>query len=310
MPLGLGALFLGGLAGLLTAPGWQAAAAHLTDLHLDQLALLLGLSVVNYLLRGLRWHLFVRRLRLRNSLTLDMVQFLGGFAMTVTPGRVGELVRMRWLHRATGAPAARTLVLALVDRAADLAALALVLLLSFAFGAVGGNGALLTAAGALGVAALATRPGVLGAVVTTLWRMTGRAPRLFARARRVARSLRHFAAPRLALAALVLGALGWLAEGWAFFLLLDWFDAGIGAPAAVSIFLFATLAGGLTGAPGGLGGAEGAMIALLGLQGIGLELSVPATAVIRLTTLWFAIAVGCGFFALAERLSPRNRHAR
>ena len=28
--------------------------------------------------------------------------FVGGFAMTVTPARVGELVRMRWLARESG----------------------------------------------------------------------------------------------------------------------------------------------------------------------------------------------------------------
>ena len=69
---------------------------------------------------------------------------------------------------------------------------------------------------------------------------------------------------------------------------------------AIAIFVFSTLAGGLTGAPGGVGGAEAAMVALLALEGIPLETSIPATALIRLTTLWFAILIGLVVFPIAE----------
>jgi uncharacterized membrane protein YbhN (UPF0104 family) len=47
------------------------------------------------------------------------------------------------------------------------------------------------------------------------------------------------------------------------------------------------------------------MVALLSFEGIPLEVSIPATAVIRLTTLWFAIVLGLAVFPLAERRSVR-----
>ena len=100
-----------------------------------------------------------------------------------------------------------------------------------------------------------------------------------------------------------MGLFGWIAEGYAFHLLLIWMGADIGFAKAVAIFTFSTLAGGLTGAPGGVGGAEAAMVALLSLEGIPLEVSIPATAVIRLTTLWFAILIGLVVFPLAEAKS-------
>ena len=56
---------------------------------------------------------------------------------------------------------------------------------------------------------------------------------------------------------------------------------------------------------GGLGGAEAAMIGLLSLQGIPLEMSIPATAVIRITTLWFAIGIGLILFPIAEGQSMK-----
>ena len=106
----------------------------------------------------------------------------------------------------------------------------------------------------------------------------------------------------------MLGLLGWLAEGYAFYLLLDWMGAEIAPTTAIAIFLFSTLAGGLTGAPGGVGGAEAAMVALLTLEGVPLAMSIPATAIIRLTTLWFAIVIGLLIFPFAERTSKKIQH--
>ena len=45
------------------------------------------------------------------------------------------------------------------------------------------------------------------------------------------------------------------------------------------------------------------MVGLLLLEGIPLEVALPATAVIRLTTLWFAILIGLGIFPYAEAKS-------
>ena len=103
--------------------------------------------------------------------------------------------------------------------------------------------------------------------------------------------------------------IGWLAEGYAFYLLMGWLGADITFWRAVAIFTFATLAGGLTGAPGGVGGAEAAMVALLSLDGIPLDVSVPATAIIRVTTLWFAILIGLAVFPVAERISLKATHS-
>ncbi|MEM9250058.1 MAG: lysylphosphatidylglycerol synthase transmembrane domain-containing protein [Pseudomonadota bacterium] len=307
--LALLALFAAGLAGLAAATGWEEVMGHLAKLGLAQVALLLALSLVNYLGRGIRWHLFTNALGLGTRTTQDIRHFLGGFAMTVTPGRVGELIRLRWIRRETGWPFTRTAPLVLADRASDLAAMGLVLALSLSLMAGGIAGAVPIVLLALGAAYIATHPGLLAWLVTRAHAIAGRWSRAFARLRQAARSLTAFAAPRVMLPALTLGLAGWFAEGVALYLLLGWMGADIGLWTAVAIFTFATLAGGLTGAPGGLGGAEAAMIALLQLQGVPFEISLPATAVIRLTTLWFAIVIGLVVFPLAERAAARGRFA-
>ncbi len=302
-------LVLIGLIGLAVATGWEETRAQIAKLSAPELLILLGLSLVNYLFRSLRWHIFARRLGLPTGLVQNIRHFLGGFAMSVTPGRVGELVRMRWLKRETGWAVEKTAPLVLVDRASDLAALGVILGIALGFSATGIAGGLPVTILALIGAWIATRPALLATLARLGYRATGRFARLFARVRRAARSLSAFSSPTLILFAACLGVFGWIAEGFAFHLLLVWMSADIGFAKSVAIFVFASLAGGLTGAPGGVGGAEAAMVALLSLEGVPLEISVPATAIIRVTTLWFAIGIGLLVFPVAERQSLKERNA-
>ncbi|SIO53962.1 conserved hypothetical protein [Rhodovulum sp. ES.010] len=306
---GLLLLVVAGLGALAAATGWAETRAQMMRLGLAQIGVLLALSLVNYLMRGLRWHLFARRLGLPANLWRDLRHFLGGLVMSVTPGRVGEMVRIRWLRRETGMPLERCAPLFLMDRAADLVAMAVILAAAIALSTSGIAGAAPVAAIAFATAILATRARLLGALATLAYRTLGRWPRLFGRLRGIARMLGQAGRSGAIAGAVALGVAGWLAEGYAFYLLLAWLGAETGFWTATAIFVFATLAGGLTGAPGGLGGAEAAMIALLTLEGLPPETSIAATAIIRVTTLWFAIAVGAAVFPFAERLAGRTRHA-
>ncbi|WP_235857725.1 lysylphosphatidylglycerol synthase transmembrane domain-containing protein [Marimonas lutisalis] len=300
---GLVALVIAGLVSAAAATGWAETMAQLGKLGAGQLGVLLALSLVNYLFRGLRWHAFARRLGLPTTLGQNIRHFLGGFAMSVTPGRVGELIRMRWIRRETGWTFERTAPLVLIDRASDLAAMAIILGVSLALAAGGITLAAPVAVLAFVSAIIVTRPTLLHTLATGFYRATGLFPRLIARVRRAAQSLRAFSHPQTLSLAAGLGLIGWLAEGYAFHLLLVWMGADIGFWTAVMIFVFSTLAGGLTGAPGGLGGAEAAMVALLMVEGVGADAAIAATAVIRLTTLWFAIAIGFAVFPHAEKKS-------
>lgn len=308
LTIGLVVAVLAGLGGMAIATGWQETLAQVSKLTWLEIFGLLALSLVNYFLRSFRWHLFTRCLALGTAFKQDLVHYLGGFAMIVTPGRVGELVRMRWIRRETGVPFAKTAPLVLVDRASDLAAMAIILGVSLVLSTTGIVGALPVTILALLAALASTRPQLLSAAANIGFRLFRRWPRVFARLRGAAKSLSKFSQPGLMLITSALGVAGWFAEVYAFYLLLGWMGADIRLPTAAAIFVFSAIAGSLTGAPGGVGGAEAAMVALLSLEGVPLEISLPATVVIRVTTLWFAIGIGLVIFPVAERLSKKVAH--
>ncbi len=284
--------------------------SQIVMLSIAQVVVLLALSLVNYTLRALRWYVYTRAIGVDLGLWQVLRHYLGGFALTMTPGRLGELVRVRWIARESGAKMERTAPLVLIDRAADLASSGLLLafaLMTMASGSI--KGGVPVAILAVLAAVVATRPRLFRWIVTRFWKIIGRKPRLFARLRKASYSLVPFSRPAIAVPALALGCVGWFAEGYAFYLLLDWMGAPLPVWTCVGIFVFSMMSGGVTGLPGGVGGAEAAMLALLTLQGVPLEIGIPATAIIRITTLWFAIGLGLLFFPIAEAAAQRASNA-
>ena len=66
----------------------------------------LALAALNYLLRFLKWELYLRRLGVRIPLRDSFGIFLSGFSLTVTPGKVGEVLKSYLLREAHGVPPA------------------------------------------------------------------------------------------------------------------------------------------------------------------------------------------------------------
>lgn len=296
--------FAAALAVFVTLTGWDDAARALETLGLEGLAVLSGLALAHYLIRALRWHVMVRTGGVKVSWKTNLLHFFGGFAMTATPGRVGELVRLRWLMRCTGRGFGHLLPIAFADRAIELASIVGLIAIALTATSLGSGAVWWVLASGLAVVWVACRPSALLVAVNALYRVAGRRkPRIFVKLRRLTRRLGPFMRLPVFLPVLAIGMIGWGFEGVAFWLLLDWLGANISLATATAIFLTAVLSGALSGLPGGLGGTEATAIALLALQGVPLETAVLATAIIRVATLWFAVALGFCVMPFAEARS-------
>ena len=112
--------------------------------------------------------------------------------MSITPGRIGELIRLRWTSKVSGQRVERISPLPLVDRAYDLAGMGLLLAAGLAMSQVGASGAAGVAALALLAAVIVTRPALLRKLIEILWQIIGRWPVVFARLRRAASTMSVF----------------------------------------------------------------------------------------------------------------------
>ena len=258
----------------------------------DQWLALLGLSLLNYALRFLRWHGYLRALGARVGLGRDLLIYVAGFAFTVTPGKAGEAVRSVYL-RASGVAWSPGLAALAVERVLDLTAMVMLAALAFRVFADQAWPALLLVAGVAAGLYGVTRPGVASWLVGWLpdrgrW-LEGKAGTL-----RVLDQARLLLAPQRLLGGLGLGVAAWAAEAWGFYLLLGWLGVEAEGLRAIGIYAVSMLAGALSFLPGGLGGAEAAMVALLVAGGAVVGTAVLATAICRVVTLWLAVGLGIG----------------
>jgi uncharacterized membrane protein YbhN (UPF0104 family) len=263
------------------------------------LAVALGLSSVNYLLRFAKWELALGWLRVREDaprlgVTRSLVIYLAGLSMSVTPGKLGEVLRSALLKASDGVPVTRTAPIVLADRITDLVALVVLSLLGIsqfqaALPVVAVTAALVIA----GVAVLGS-PRLLRPVL----RAAGRLPRLQGIAQRL-EPLVDSTAVVLRLRGLValslLSIVGWGLECVGFWLLLGAFP-GVDASLATCTLLWSvcTLVGALSFLPGGLGATEGSLVVatLRLVPSASQPVAVAAALLGRITTLWWGELVG------------------
>jgi uncharacterized protein (TIRG00374 family) len=251
----------------------------------------LALTFSNYLLRYLKWTLYLHVLGVHVPLRRNLTIFLGGLSMTVTPGKIGELLKAYLLREAQGVAMARTAPVVIAERVTDL--LALVVLMLTGFFTFRRFQLVLYVVGSL--------VGLFIVVVSSrrlsLWllRLVGRLPGM----RRLGDKLFEFYESTAALfrpsplcGATILSVAAWFCECLGFYLVLGGFpDTRV--PLLLAVFIYsATTLGGVV-SPGGLGITDGSMTALLSYAArFTAATAGAATLIIRLCTLWLAVLVG------------------
>jgi uncharacterized protein (TIRG00374 family) len=253
------------------------------------------LALANYGLRIVRWQYYLKRIGLVVPIVESSVIFLAGFVMSVTPGKLGEVFKSLLLYESRGAPVALTAPVVVAERLTDLTALVLLT----AVGALAfEHGVVVAATGAVFVAALlllcAYRP--LGELLLSL---TDRLPvvgRFSAKLHEAYASLLQLTRPVPLLLATALAFVSWGTECGSLYLIVHGFSgAHLTWDAATFAYSASTLAGAVAMLPGGLGGTEIAMAALLqalGDNSITPAIATAATILVRIATLWFAVAIG------------------
>ena len=259
----------------------------------------LGLAMINYALRYLRWLMYLRALGIRVPLTVSLSVFTAGLALSITPGKAGELLKSVWLSRRAGVPVSTSAPAVVMGRLTDVVSVGLLGLVGVA---------LLPTTMALAVA------GILVAVMIASVLAASRFGTLALRLPVLRRwreplensqeGLRKLMTPPMVAAAVILGALAWAAEGVALWIIVAGMGEQISALIAIPISAAAALVGAITALPGGLVGFEGSMVALLRQSGLGAPEAALATLLTRLATLWFAVLIGLLAWLWISRSEP------
>lgn len=265
---------------------------------------ILGLTLLNYALRFMKWDYYLRCLRLGVPRLVSLKIFVAGLSMAITPGKVGELLKSYLIKRHNGTPISRTAPVIMAERLTDGLAMLILAAGGLALYGIGWQGllAILLAALAL-VGVIQYRP-----LALKLLGWGERLPVL----RRFAQSLHAFYESaylllrwRPLLLAVTIGLVSWSGECVAFYLVL----VGLGLPATLTLLIQAafilatsTLVGSVTGLPGGLGSADLSILGLIfALVTRNTTIAGAATLLIRFCTLWFGVSLGVVGLAVFRR---------
>jgi len=266
----------------------------------------IGLAMLNYALRFARWSIYLRDRGLEVRPRFSLLVFIAGFALSITPGKVGELLKSFLLRASLDIPIARSAPIVVAERLTDLVAVVLLALVGVALYGIGL--ATVVAGGAVVLAGLVVLswPRVAGALIDLMTRPR-RLSRYRERLHELHRELQQLIRPWPLAWATAIGAVAWLAECVGFALIVNGFP-GADVPLGLAILIYAvtTLAGALSFLPGGLLVTEAGMTLFLVESARGVERATAAAATIltRLATLWFAVALGLVALALYRRLAP------
>lgn len=253
--------------------GWDEVVAAVRTAGITPVLVAGALSLVNYLLRFVRWEVFLRWQGHRLPLLESFRIYLAGFALTTTPGKLGETIRTPLLL-GNGVGTQASLAAFLGERLSDLLAVLLLALLAAAAWTEHQR-LLAVAAAALGLAMIGLRP------------LAGAFPRLA-----TLHTLTSCLSSVPLVLGLLLGLLAWFAEAFAFAYLLASLGHDVGVQAATFVYCFSLLVGAISFLPGGLGSAEATMAGLLVYLGLAAPVAAAATVLIRIMTLWFAVILG------------------
>ena len=247
----------------------------------------LGLASANFLLRFFRWAFYLRVLKIEVPAGVSALVFLSGLAMSITPGKAGELVKCYLLQSRTGAPVSRSVPVVVMERLTDVISVIVLGLTGFA----------LLPAPVIAVLAVALAVSVAGLMFLVSRRASRLAglpilSRWSGLLQDSHQGFRELAAPRVMATGVALGILAWFAEGLALWVILKGIGSDIELVRALPIYAAATLVGAATALPGGLVGTEGSMVAFLQQSGVTRVGASAGTVLVRLVTLWFAVAVG------------------
>jgi uncharacterized protein (TIRG00374 family) len=270
------------------------------------LPLILVGTVINYWLRWLKWDYYLRYLKLDRDIdrSTSGLIFTAGLVMSVTPGKMGEVLKSFLLRQRNGTPISRSAPIVLAERLTD--GIAMLLLMGLGLTLYPPARPLFV------ILVLLTIIGIIivqrQTLALAIIRMIARLPlgqRLAPRLETIYTTTAQLLHWRILLVSTMISVISWGFECLAFF----WVLMGVGSTPswllllqATFIFAASTLFGLVSFLPGGLGASEVSSVGLLlALVGLSASAATTATIVIRFCTLWFGVLLGVVALAWLNR---------
>ena len=268
----------------------------INDFKIEYLPLILILVPLGWLALYARWVFILKNLNYSLPHKQNFKIFLSGFALSVTPGKIGELLKCQLLKNSFDIPKKITAPVILVERLYN--AIGIVIISIFGIWLIDFSGiVILITACILVVAFLLLR---IKRLFTSLIEITSKIKFLSKFSNSFSDSYDVISIsikPKIFIISSLFSALYWILESIAVYFILESFGINFFEfYQVITTYATSIILGVASLIPGGIGVSEGTLIGLLSLQGLTISSAVSLTIFIRIFTLWYSVLVG--FFAL------------
>ena len=252
---------------------------------------LLILSLLNYYTRFLKWDYYLSVINVQIKKIDSLSIFMSGLIMSITPVKIGELLKSYLVREVTKEPISKTAPVIFAERVTDFLSLLIISIIgayTFDYGIVLSIG---VSVFFIILIIIISNKKLCFSILNYLERLT-MLKKYLQSIHNTYESSYQLLLPKPLLKMTIISLLAWGFECLGYYLILLNFNIDFGFFWTSFSYAFATIAGAVSMLPGGLGVTEGSLTFLLVKKEISNSTAVATTLLVRVVTLWFAVLVG------------------
>lgn len=281
--------------------GWKEMLTALATIGVIGTLTALALSLVNYLVRFVLWQKYLAILGHRVYWQESLRIYIAGYSLTILPGKAGETIRSIFLKK-HGMSYAESLAAFFSEQFSNLISVILLVLIGLWMYPQAQPLLVILVCIILTMLFVLQQSKWLKALQALVQRkLPGKPAHLISHSIEIVLHSKRCFSLSMLLYGIALGLVAWGAQALAFYYIMHVLGSDMSLQTAFFIYAFSMLVGAISFLPGGLGGTEATMVGLLMLNHIAQPQAVAATILIRIATLWFAVALGVLALSLPER---------
>ncbi len=256
------------------------------------LPLILTLVSLSWCVLFIRWTLLLKNLNVSIPLKSNFVIFISSFALSATPGAVGEVVKSKLLKNKFNVPISKTAPLIIIERTYDL--IGAIIVSSFGISYIeSGNIALLIFTIILVSLIILLRSKIIFTKLLSLLKKIKFLQNKVDGISNSYDSIQPSLNPKIFVSSTILSIIYWMFMGTSSYLVLLALDIDvISYFHMISIYSSSVIIAAASFMPGGVGIAEGSIAGLLTLGGVEISIGILIGILVRIFTLWYGVILG------------------
>lgn len=273
------------------------------------LPLILAFSFGNYIFRFLKWQYYTKIINIEIPFKKSFLIFLSAFVMSVTPGKMGEVLKSYLLKEENGTPISKSAPIIIAERLTDFISIVLLCITGAYVFNYGQSLVILVGVFFLGVTIIISYKKLSLKLISLLEKIKFLSKHI-QKIHTAYDSIYSLVKIKPLIIATLISLVSWFFECIGFFIVLKVFaqtsNIDVSLMTATFIYAFSTIVGAIAMMPGGVGATEAALTGLMILLQIPKDISVASTIIIRVSTLWFAVLVGIVSLYIYQLITKRT----